>query len=248
MSRVRPFWLVLALAAPAWAQEAAAPPAITGPDSAAFGIEFGVSGVKASRGSSWSVMPQVPGLVVRPVKSERKVIVWGPPGEYPKALDEAPVEEQIVTKTFTLTGAGPGPGPVPPTPIPPGPGPGPTPPVPPVPPVPDPNPMPGVTGLHMLLVAESSKMSEYPSAQVASWQSKAVHDYLASKGAGKNWRIWDKDTNVADAEPKWQAAMARAKGKPLPWLIISNGTTGYEGPAPADTAALLDLLKRYGEK
>jgi hypothetical protein len=179
-----------------------------------------------------------------------------------KEGDEVPLEitpdVQSVTATVILTGGEPGPGPTPippgPTPIPPGPTPvppGPTPvppgPIPPVPPAPEPNPMPGVTGLHMLVVYETGDLSKYPAAMVNSWQSKAVFDYLAAKGASKNWRVWDQNLDPSGDLPKWQAAMARVKGKPLPWVIVSNGTSGYEGPAPPDTASLLALLKKYGD-
>jgi hypothetical protein len=108
--------------------------------------------------------------------------------------------------------------------------------------------MPGVTGLHMLVVYESGDVSGYPSSQVQSWQSKAVFDYLRSKGPDRNYRIWDKDVNAAEDDPKWQAALVRAKGKALPWIIVSNGKTGFEGPAPATAKQLLELLHKYGDQ
>lgn len=251
--------------------DVAASPSLDGPDSEAWGAEFVMRGVGARKTVRWSVSPRYPGMLVRPFPSGApRFIFAGPPGEYQvtaevvsrtvgkltkplseyKEGDDFPMVETSAsyTKTIVLTGGvpvPPGPGPTPPGPTPPVP-PAPVPPAP-VPPAPEPNPMPGVQGLHMLVVYESADLSAYPAAQVTSWQSKAVFDYLAAKGASKNWRVWDKDVpNLARAEPKWQAAMARAKGKPLPWVIVSNGASGYEGPAPANVNELLALLKKYG--
>lgn len=245
---------------------AAGPLKINARDLKGYGGHFTVSGTTGGASVEWSLSPHPAGMFFHPFPGAHAVSLGGPPGTYtltaqvtvfrgrilklPKGWkegDEVPLEitpdVQRVSLVVELTGGAPvppGPGPTPP---------GPTPPVPPgpTPPSPDPNPMPGVTGLHMLVVYESGDVSKYPAAQVNSWQSQAVFDYLKAKNALANWRVWDRDVpNLNRAEPKWQAAMARARGKQLPWVIVSNGTTGYEGPAPADTAGLLALLKKYG--
>lgn len=135
----------------------------------------------------------------------------------------------------------------------------PTPPTPPTPPDPPPkppeppptptvNPFPGVTGLHLLIVYESAELQNYPRAQINSWQSKEVSDYLRSKGSD-NWRRWDRDTDVSGAESKWKQAFARVpRSVELPWIAVGNGTSGYEGRAPATHAELMALLRKFGDK
>lgn len=159
---------------------------------------------------------------------------------------------QTARHEFTLVGGD--------DPVPPGPGPTPTPPEPKPPepkppepkppePKPDANPFPGTTGLHVLIVYEDMDKASYPPAQLASWTSQAFYDYMRAKGAGRNWRVFDKDTDASEDEMKWNAAMGRASVKAagkLPWIMVGNGASGYEGPTPANTEELLKLLKRFG--
>lgn len=136
----------------------------------------------------------------------------------------------------------PEPGPSPPTP--PGPAPGPT------PPAPNPAPIPAA-GFRVLIVYESADLSKMPAPQQAIIFSKTVRDYLNAKcvpGADaktKEWRIFDKDTDVSAESTIWQAAMQRHPIS-LPWLIVSNGTTGFEGPLPADVESTMKVLQQFG--
>lgn len=136
----------------------------------------------------------------------------------------------------------PGPAPVPPTPIP-------VPPVPPPVPPPTPPPIPQ-TGFRVLIVYEDGDLHKMPSKQVQAIKSKAVLDYLdlrcvAEDGGKKAWRIWDQNISTANVGKTWQDAMALTRAS-LPWIVVSNGVTGFSGPLPADEAGLLDLLKKYG--
>ena len=87
--------------------------------------------------------------------------------------------------------------------------------------------------------------------------AKGVADYLAAKcvkgadGKTPETRAYDQHTPM-DAAPKlWRDAMARPRSS-LPWLVVSNGKTGFEGPVPynpadpADLNPILTLLKKYG--
>lgn len=161
---------------------------------------------------------------------------------------------EIKTIVFNASLTPPGPTPDP-NPNPPGPGPGPVPPpTPPSPPVP-PAPIPG-DGMHVLITYESADLAKVPPATLAVLYSQSLRTYLDSKcpvgpdGKTHEWRMYDKD-QVPTAESKlWQDAMARTAGKPAPWIIISNGKTGFEGPLPLTNngADALALIKSYEPK
>jgi hypothetical protein len=135
-------------------------------------------------------------------------------------------------------------GPAPPDP------PGPKPPTPPVPPVPDPPAPIPVAGLHVLIVYESAELPKMPAAQQAIIFSQTVRDSLNIRcavgpdGKTRQWRMWDKDTKGADDSPLWAAAMARPR-QSVPWVIVSNGKAGFEGPLPATAAEFLELVNKY---
>jgi hypothetical protein len=124
------------------------------------------------------------------------------------------------------------------------PGPGPTPPVPPGPPAPIP-----ADGLHVLVVIDGARLT---AAQADALDGQAVRGYLNATcpagpdGKTKEWRVWDRGVDPANESKLWQDAFARTKGKPLPYVVISNGKTGFEGPLPESADALLALLKKYG--
>ncbi len=129
--------------------------------------------------------------------------------------------------------------PVPPGPVPPDP-PGPT---------PGPVPIPG-DGLRVLIVYESADLAKMPPAQQSILDSAAVRGYLQEKCAKgpdgtPERRIWDKDTDASAESKLWQDAFKRPR-KEVPWLVISNGKAGYEGPLPATVDDALKLLKQYG--
>jgi hypothetical protein len=131
----------------------------------------------------------------------------------------------------------------------PGPGPGPAP----RPPDPAPQPPPPIpgNGLRVLVVYESADLARYPPGQLAVLYAKAVRDYLNTHcppgpdGRTREWRIYDQDTDTSGESKTWQDAMRRPRAS-LPWIVVSNGRTGYEGPLPASVADTLALLRKYG--
>ena len=128
----------------------------------------------------------------------------------------------------------------------PGPGPGPEPEPEPEPTPPEPAPIPA-KGLHVLVVYES--MEGKPSGEATQWyalNSQDVLSYLNEHASG-NWHVWDKDVPTKDMPELWQNALKRAKEKQnkLPWVIVSNGETGWEGPLPMTKQEIKDLLQRY---
>jgi hypothetical protein len=132
----------------------------------------------------------------------------------------------------------PSPGPVPPapTPVPPG-------------PTPIPPPIPG-PGLRVLVVYESGDLSRLPAGQMAALYSKTFRDLLNAKcavgpdGKTREWRIFDADVDLSGESDTWKAAMSRPR-KSLPWIVVSNGTTGHEGPFPATADEAVKLVEKY---
>lgn len=129
------------------------------------------------------------------------------------------------------------------------PDPGPNPPKPPDPPVPPPDPSP-ISGKRVLIVYETADASRLPEKQQQILYGKTPRDYLNQKcdpdpdGKTKGWRIYDKDVDTSGEAKVWQDAMKRER-KSLPWLIIGNGKTGYEGPLPSTVDEFMSLAKKY---
>lgn len=125
------------------------------------------------------------------------------------------------------------------------PGPGPKPPIPPKPV--DPAPIP-LEGFRVLIVTETSeKLTPTQSSIIF---GEKVRSYLREKAVKgpmntPEFRVFDKDADLTAEAKHWQDAIRRPRTS-LPWLIISNGTYGYEGPLPASIEETLTLLKKFG--
>lgn len=153
-------------------------------------------------------------------------------------------ESEVMRQSLTVMGVAPipPPNPDPPKPV--------DPPVPVDPPKPvdPPSPIPGDAN-RVLIVYESGEVSLLPTSQAVLMSSQSVRDYLTrkcSKGpAGTpEFRIWDKDVDTRNVDKAWQDAMA-IKRDQIPWLIVSNGKSGFSGPLPVTEAELMAKLKQY---
>jgi hypothetical protein len=120
-------------------------------------------------------------------------------------------------------------------------------------PVPPPSPAPIPTeGLRVLIVYDSGNTT-LPAAQQQILYGKTFRDHLNSKcvmgtdGKTHEWRLWDKDTDTTNEPKLWQDVMKRQHPQ-LPWLVISNGKTGYEGPLPSTVDAATTLIAKYEGK
>ena len=132
------------------------------------------------------------------------------------------------------------------------PGPNPVVPVDPVEPI-DVTPI-GVPGNRMLIVYESGERSKYPAEQSLILNSGVLAEYLDEKCATASdghpeWRIWDKDVKLSNVdgplvEQVWVDAMELPRDS-LPWLIVTNGKTGYSGALPQSEAETLKIIKKY---
>lgn len=153
------------------------------------------------------------------------------------AFPSGVTDAKQVARRLVDVNVGPRPPPVPPGPVPPGPTPGPA-------------PIPG-DGLRVLVVYESADLTKYPASQVSALYSADLRDYLNSHcakgpdGKTAEYRIWDQNVSTVNESKTWQDAMKRNRAE-LPWIVISNGRDGYEGPLPKTKDELLKLLKTYG--
>lgn len=228
--------LLLFLASTASAQRLTLPAEVKGDPGAFLSVPATTDG-KVVR---WVALDA--GLNIFPVellKDSKTAVVTAPKGRYRllayTALGDVPSAPAICTVII---------GEAPPVPPGPGPGPGPT-------PDPDVKPPIPVAGFRFLIVEESAERSKLPAAQREIMGSTVLRLDLTSKcakgpdGKTPEWRIFDKDAPMAAESKLWQDAMTRPR-KSLPWLIISNGTTGYEGPLPATIDAVLELTKKFG--
>lgn len=136
---------------------------------------------------------------------------------------------------------------------PPKPDPDPKPPTPdPKPPAPDPKPVdpPPIpaAGLHVLVVFETGKA--LPPGQQSILYGKAVRDYLQANcvvgpdGKTKQFRIYDQDVDASRDSKLWADAMKRPRAS-VPWVVVSNGKTGFEGPLPENPDKFLELVRKY---
>ncbi len=133
--------------------------------------------------------------------------------------------------------------------VPPSPGPGPNPNPNPLPPTPNPAPIP-VDGYRVMFVYETADLSKYSKDQVAVlYDTQNVRAYLNShcvkNGTTPEYRFFDKDMDLSQESPIWQNALKRPHTT-LPWVLISDGKTGYEGVMPANVNDTMSLLKKYG--
>lgn len=96
-------------------------------------------------------------------------------------------------------------------------------------------------GLRVLVVEETADRGKLPESLLSSMVSM---DWKNIAGSG-NWRMLDKDAPITKEEPWVKAAMAVERDS-LPWLLISNGNSGYSGPVPAD-GSIASKVKEYAK-
>lgn len=165
-----------------------------------------------------------------------------PPGSYKIKLRVVTIKDGVPqideARTTVTIGDEVPPGPTPPGPTPPGPKPD------------DKAPIPA-PGFRVLIIEESKDRSKLSPGQNAIIFGSKVRDYLKAKcikdteNPDGAFRIWDPNT-ATDGESKlWIDALKRSRSS-LPWVIISNGVAGYEGPLPDSVTEMLTLLQKYG--
>lgn len=121
----------------------------------------------------------------------------------------------------------------------------------PTPDPPSPAPIPEA-GFRVLILYETDGKEQLPLLQKAIIFGAEVRDYLdkvcvKEPDGGEGYRIYDKDQDASGDYPVWKTAMERRPSS-IPWVIISNGKTGFEGPLPASPSAFIELCKKYEVK
>lgn len=114
-------------------------------------------------------------------------------------------------------------------------------------PTPDNAPFPA-NGLHVLVVYETGE--NLPPKQQQIIFGTQSRDYLrqACKSEPQgSWRIYDQNLDVSAESATWQAAMG-VKRDAVPWVVISNGKTGFSGPLPENVEKFIDLVQKYEVK
>lgn len=81
----------------------------------------------------------------------------------------------------------------------------------------------------------------------ADWRAVLNSACVAGTNGVKEWRVVDKDSPAVANAGVWPKALERTKGKPVPWVLISTGKIGFEGPLPESKADAIALVKRYAE-
>jgi hypothetical protein len=124
-------------------------------------------------------------------------------------------------------------------------------PVPPPDPV-DPPPLP-VTGLHVCILEETADRAKLPATTrevLLGTGPGSVRDWLtkncAKDAVGRpQFRVLDASAEPTKDDQVWRDAWKRPR-QGLPWIVIGNSKTGFEGPLPGTPAEVIELLRKYG--
>ena len=104
-------------------------------------------------------------------------------------------------------------------------------------------------GFRVLILYETSEYEKLDPLHKAVISGLEVRQYLdktcvKEEDGGEGYRIYDKDQDVSGDYKVWRDAMERRPSE-IPWVIISNGKTGYEGKLPLGPAKFIELCKKY---
>jgi hypothetical protein len=180
--------------------------------------------VKQQTIARWRISGQAERVLV---DDGRTVHIWAPPGTYDVVAELISVNWSDQTIRFeehtaSFSVSSPDPPPTPPTP-----------------------PTPTPTNLWVTVVEETA---ERTIEQGRIYTNDQLHAYLDAHK--HQWRIVDDDVTDEDgATPGGVATyLARARGKPLPWVVVADATGEvlWEGTLPGTVGALLNTLKQYG--
>jgi len=95
-------------------------------------------------------------------------------------------------------------------------------------------------GRYALIVYEADEKAAYPASQSLILDSAEFKQYLNTT-ATDGWRILDQNASTEFMPLVFQKWLARPRDN-LPWLMVSNGTSGTEGELPLAIAAAKKVI------
>ena len=200
-------------------------------------VELSAEGQAEGSALIWDVYPEETASIR---EYGGKLLVTAAPGKYKVKLRS--IKGSVVeTARHEITFGGSTPQPPGPTPQPPTPQPDVT-----------PNPAPiQEPGFRVLIVYEKDQLNKLPPAQLNAMYGAALAGYLDSKCVKSNnqpeWRVWDQNLKIEGAAATLPLSKALQRPRAaVPWIVISDGRTGFEGPLPVTEAEILALIKKYG--
>lgn len=119
-------------------------------------------------------------------------------------------------------------------------------------PVPDPAiPAPiALQGFAVMFIEEQGDRGKITTGQYNAMFGKPMRDwintYAVKEGTQPAFRLLDKDQATSGQAKHWQDAFKRRPQHfSTPWVIVSNGVTGWEGPLPQTEEEVKTLLSKY---
>ncbi len=108
-------------------------------------------------------------------------------------------------------------------------------------------------GFRVLVIEETSDRGKLPLGQLNQITATApgsvvafCRDKCIKTATDSGFKILDKDDDPALLGEPWVSAW-KNKGDSVPWLLVSNGKSGFSGPLPATAKETLEIFGRYAK-
>lgn len=112
-------------------------------------------------------------------------------------------------------------------------------------------PTPSVSGLHVLIVEETSDRYKLPASQVAIFTSIPLREWYAANcakdGDAPAYRCFDEQDDLKNESAEWRDIRSRVTLKPPCYLVV-DGKRGQEGRLPEDPERFQQLLEQFKAK
>lgn len=107
-----------------------------------------------------------------------------------------------------------------------------------------PPPVPG-EGFHLLIVEETEQRASLTPDQFRMIFGADTRKLIRDSGC--QFRIWDQHVNAVGEPVQWFRDALTVPRESIPWLIISNGKSGYSGPLPEKLEEFEAIVRRYAK-
>lgn len=112
-------------------------------------------------------------------------------------------------------------------------------------PTPDTAPFPA-DGLHVLGVYQDSSEKRLTKDQRAILYGAEIREFLEAVACDDCFRMLDADSDMTHAEQVWKDAMSVPRASE-PWVVISNGRTGFSGPLDMTAEEFKSLVGEHAD-